>query len=201
MYDPGRAGGSAPPLEDADPDWPLRELRAMADRVHFSEVAERVAKKHAGLSAAARPAFTDAKARLYASAIEARNWGAADALYAEEIRRLDPGGFEMIAGAERWARAISALLAESLGRSGALWRYMSAEELASFAGGTFESRVEADGGRRGYKAFSMRPSYYFEKRPALVRVPIDEGVRRAVRPAVYTAMPRPISSAQERRSA
>ena len=198
MTDPGRAGGSEPPPDGVDPDGPLRELRSMMDLMPFHEIAERVADKYARLATNILPIFTDAQARLYASAIAAKNWSEADALYLEELRRQDPFVFRTTLEAEGWAKAFNALLDEKLGRICALWRYMSVEELASFAGGTFESRVEADGGRRGYKAFSVHASRYFAERPAIVEVPIDAGVRRAVRPAGYTALPRPSSPDQER---
>lgn len=87
---------------------------------------------------------------------------------------------------------------EELGKADVLLRWIGAEEIQSYAGGTFESRVEADGGRRGYKAFSIARNVYSQTRPVAVTVPINGDVRRVVEPAVYTSLPRPLDASEER---
>ena len=98
----------------------------------------------------------------------------------------------------RGGLGLSVVLNEESGRISTLWRWMDLEELQSYEDGTFQSRVENDGGRRGYKAFSMGENPYARERPVAVSVPIDWAVRSAIKTASYTALPRPLQPSAER---
>ena len=75
---------------------------------------------------------------------------------------------------------------------------MDMGELTSYLDGTFESRTERDGGRRGYKAISLGENIHADTRPASLAVPTDDAMRGAIRAASYTALPRFIQPKDER---
>ena len=65
-------------------------------------------------------------------------------------------------------------------------------------GGTFESRTVPGKGRRGCRLFSLWTNGYALERPVRMAVPVDDVVRGKLGTAVYTAVPCPVSSAEER---
>ena len=75
---------------------------------------------------------------------------------------------------------------------------MDLAELPSYRDGTFKSRTEAGGGSRRYKPFSLWFNVYYRERPASATVPVDDEIRRALRPAAYTAVPWSVSSVDEK---
>ena len=117
---------------------------------------------------------------------------------ATALRRYDPYALSELLDAEAYARAFNVLLVENLALIRLLVRYIDAVEIPSYAGGTFESRIEDDGERRGYKALSIYENPFSATRPVTVVVPIDREVRQVVRPVAYTAMLRPLPRAEER---
>ena len=65
-------------------------------------------------------------------------------------------------------------------------------------GGTFESRIEDDLTRRGFKALSMNPRLKFLSRKVKMEVPLGYDVRRRVNCVRYTSLPRQIEAKDER---
>lgn len=187
------------PLDGVEVDLKLAELRAMVGAGEpVLQIARHLAEKYDLATVGPRTVMENAAYAVYESAVIDRDWGKADPMYANSLSDLYPAKCDEMVDGEGWARAFSIVLSDELGRIDALWRRMSLKEVPSYEGGTFESRTEKDGGRRGYVALSIYDKPYFGVRRAAMRVPIDGAVRKAVRPAVYTALPRPLQPFQER---
>ena len=88
-------------------------------------------------------------------------------------------------------------LACAASEAGTIYRWMGLEELPIYLDGTLKSRTEAGGGSRRYKPFSLWLNAYASKRPASATVPVDK-IRRALRPAAYTAVPWSVPSVDEK---
>lgn len=190
---------SASPLDGVDVDGPLRALRYRTANESFPQMAQFIAKKYARLPTDPRAVVPAAPSiARYMSAFRARNWLEADGIYMAELRHQNRGAFMSTLFAEGDARAFNRLLMEELASSNVLLRSMTVAELPSYEGGTFESRREIDGGRRGYKAFSLYENVYSAERPVTMSVPISEDIRRLVSTATYTALPRPLQPSEER---
>ena len=187
------------PLDGVEADWKLDELRAMVGAGEsVLQIARRLAKKYDLPTVGPEVVMTGELYAAYESAVIDRNWNEADPMYANACSDLYPTECDEMVDGEGWARALNAMLRDEIGRINVLWRWMSMKEVPSYEGGTFESRIEKDGGRRGYKSLSMYENLYSGVRRAAMRVPIDGAVRQAVRPAAYTALPRPLQPFQER---
>lgn len=78
------------------------------------------------------------------------------------------------------------------------YRWIDPPELESYTGGTFESRIEEDGTRRGFKALTINPRLRFEGRKIRVRVPVNGSIRNSIRCVRYTVLPRRIQEGNER---
>lgn len=188
------------PLDDVDVSGPLRELRRrLAAGETVLQLAVYVAFTHELLPVEPWEILdAGAETERYTSAANAKNWPEADRIYMEALLNKDPLAFQQTLETEGWARALNVILDENFDQIDVLWRWISPEEVQSYSGGTFESRVEEDGGRRGFKALSIGPNAYSMERSVYVIVQIDENIRRvAVRPD-YTALPRPLESHEER---
>ena len=187
------------PLDGVEVDWKLGKLRAMVGAGEpVLRIAQRLSEKYDLATVGPETIMTDREYATYKSATIGRRWGEADAMYANVLSDLYPKKYSEMLDGEGRARAFNIVLNDKLSQIDTLWRRMDLKEVPSYEGGTFESRMEKDGGRRGYMALSMYDSPYFGVRLASMRVPIDGIVRRAVKPAVYTALPRPLLPFQER---
>lgn len=186
-------------LDNVNTDAALRELRGRLGRGDFWQVVRYVSKAYRSLVKKQQAAlFATSMAGLHASAVQAKDWNRADPICVEALRRYDPYALGEILDAEAYARAFNVLLAENLALIRLLVRYIDTVEIPSYAGGTFESRREDGGKRRGYKALSMYENPFSATRPVTVVVPIDIEMRRVVRPVAYTALLRPLPRAEER---
>lgn len=187
------------PLDGVEVDWKLAELRAMVGAGEpVLQIARYLAKKYDLATIGPKTVMGDAAYAMYKSAVTDKNWNEADPMYSNSLSDLYPAKCDEMVDGEGWARALNVMLKDELDRIGALWRRMDLKEVPSYESKTFESRVEKDGGRRGYVALSMYDAPYLRVRRAVMRVPIDGAFRQAVKPAVYTALPRPLMSFQER---
>lgn len=199
--DPGRAGWIRVTGSESwgSRSGPLDEMRAWKRSEGLLFAVERAVGKHDGLPREPWLALNASyKTDRYLSALRAKDWPEADRTYLEALRPFGPALFRATLRAQRWAAAINVLMAEELTEAPILLRYIDVDELVSYAAGTFESRIEADGRRRGYKAFSLSTNHFSVERPVIVAVPVDAGVRRAVELAEYTALPRPLEPPEER---
>ena len=138
------------------------------------------------------------ESEAYARAAGAKDWSLADKICLDWLKTYDLPAYRYTLYMESLAREFTEALAYNASRAGTLYRWMNLEELPSYLDGTFKSRMEADGGSRGYKAFSLWINAYAGKRPAPATVPVDDEIRSALRPAAYTAVPWPVQSADER---
>ena len=187
------------PLDGVEVDWKLGKLRAMVGAGEpVLRIAQRLSEKYDLAAVGPEMIMTDGEYAVYKSAVNDRNWGKADSMYVNVFSDLYPIKYSEMLDGEGWARALNVVLSDELSQIDTLWRWMDLKEVPSYEGGTFESRLEKDGGRRGYKALSMYDNPYSGVRRAEMSVPIDSAVRRAVKPVVYTALPRSLQSFQER---
>lgn len=187
------------PLNNVNTDVALRELRSRLVQEDFFQVVKYVAKAYRSLAKKQQAALIAASmGALHALAIQAKDWNMADQMCIEALRRYNPNALREILHAEGYARAFNILLAENLARARTLVRYIDTVEVPSYAGWTFESRIEYGGWRRGYKAFSIYENPFSTTRPITVIIPIDREVRKVVRPVTYTALLRPLQQDEER---
>ena len=196
----GLGRGPESVLEGVDVDGPLRKLRGMLDAGKtVRQVAEYVAGKYGKLTNNPRKILDTApKIKQYSSAVAVKDWPEADWTYAEDLHYKDLALFKTAIIAEGWARALNIILAEEFIRIDTLHRWMNFAELPSYKDGIFQSRMEADGEYRLYKACSMAENAYAKTRPVALIVRIDEDIRRVVKLVSYTALPRPLRSRNER---
>lgn len=187
------------PPSGTDVDGPLRELRGRrgAGRT-VPQIARDVAAEHGLVTVEPREILAPQEYSRYRSAADAGDWRGADLMYAERLAIRRPAAFGAVRHAEIHARALNVILNESLARIRVLRRWIDPAELESYKHGTFESRIEADGGRRGCKLFSMGRNEYSKMRAVEVAVPVDARIRRAARTADYTALPRIADPSKER---
>lgn len=196
----GLGRGPESVLEGVDVDGPLRKLRGMLDAgATVRQVAEYVSEKHGWLPNEPWTILDVASgAERYRSAVAVKDWPEADWTYAEDLHYKDLALFKATIIAEGWARALNVILAEKFSLISTLHRWMNFAEIPSYKDGIFQSRVEADGECRLYKACSMDENTYAKTRPVALIVRIDEDIRRVVKLVSYTALPRPLRSRNER---
>lgn len=138
------------------------------------------------------------ESRAYAEAAGAGDWIGADRICLDRLEAVDCRAYLEMLRMECLAREFTRALAEEASGAATIYRWMDWEELASYLGGTFKSRTEAGGGCRRYKPFSLGLNGYAGVRPVGLAVPVDGAIRGALQPAVYTAVPWTVSSADER---
>ena len=138
------------------------------------------------------------ESKAYARAAGAKDWGLADKIYLDWLKIHDLLAYRHTLYMESLAREFTEALAHEVSRAGTIYRWMDLAELPSYLGGTLKSRTEAGGGSRRYKPFSLWFNVYSGGRPASVTVPVDGEIRRALRPAAYTAVPWSVPSVDER---
>ena len=109
-----------------------------------------------------------------------------------------PSNYNTVLDVEEWMRAFSGRLCSEAGTARSAYRWLDPPELESYANGTFESRVEGDHTRRGFKALSMNPGLNFDMRSVVLKVPLDHVIRKSIRCVPYTIMPRDIDAPDER---
>ena len=125
----------------------------------------------------------------YRSAAARKDWTAVDRAVLDPLARNHVKYGKFLA-AEEWMHAFAKRLrAEAEGANEAL-RWMDPPELQSYLEGTFESKVECGGTRRGFRALSLNPALNFLLRPVALVVQLDPGIRRSLRHVRYTALPR-----------
>lgn len=133
----------------------------------------------------------------YEAASTRKDWEEADRLFLDSLV-LDPPKYRRLLGVERTMRAFAPWLCGIALESEYAYRWIDPPELESCLGGTFESRIEHDGTRRGFKALSVNPELQFGKRKIRIRVPMNDAIRRNIWCVRYTAMPRKIEEEDER---
>ena len=134
-------------------------------------------------------AYRDAQAR--------KNWRSADKLFLDTLLR-DREMYNGFMDAEETARAFSAWLCGAALTSDHVYRWIDPPEVGSCTGGTFESRIDADGTRRGFKALTVNPGLLFGERKIRMRVPMSNAMYRHIRCVQYTALPRDLEEKDER---
>ena len=135
--------------------------------------------------------------RRYKSAQERKDWRESDMLFLDMLSR-NSARYRRLLDAENTARAFSAwLCGAALGRNHT-YRWLDPPEIESCVGGTFESRIEDNGTRRGFKALTVDPELWFDGRKIRMRVPIDRSMRGSIRCVQYTVMPRHMEEKDER---
>ena len=133
----------------------------------------------------------------YAEAHGRKNWGGSDRMFLDMLK-TDRVQYSRFLDAEETARAFSVWLCGTSLASDYVYRWINPPELGSCTDGTFESKIEEDGTRRGFKALTINPELRFEGRKIHMRVPMDGGMRSNVRCVHYTVMPRNLEEEDER---
>ena len=134
---------------------------------------------------------------MYMEARARKDRAEADRLFLDALVPDRAEYFKMVE-LEEEARAFSVwLCGTALGRDHAC-RWIGLPEIESCAGGTFESRIEDDGTRRGFKALAANPELWLGGRKIRMRVPADSAVRRSIRCVQYAALPRQTRGKDER---
>lgn len=126
-----------------------------------------------------------------------KNWPKADKIFLDALAVTRPG-YNALLDTEEWMRAFSCRLCSEAGTARSAYRWLDPPELESYVNGTFESRVESNHTRRGFKALSMNPSLNFDMRRVALEVPLGHGMRKSIRCVPYTIIPRRIAVPDER---
>ena len=177
-----------------------RRAFADLDGGDFLDTASRIADKAIRFRTDPYEALGDGSLefRMYARMKNAGDWAGADKTYLDWLKARDPVLYIETLEMEGLAREFNQNHRWRVSGSPSFIRWMDMEELASYLDGTFESRTEKDGGRRGYKALSLGENIHRFKRPASLEVPTDDTMRGAIRAAAYTALPRFVPPEDER---
>lgn len=137
------------------------------------------------------------KSEAYGRAAKAGDWTAADKTLMDVLKIRDPVLYNRTLRVESMARMFNHALAGKICTARFVYRWAHTVELPSYLNGTFESRVETGGGRRGYKAVSVEKNIHANERPVLIIVSADE-IRSSLSPVTYTALPRADDAKDER---
>ena len=180
-------------------DWARFKFAQLAGG-DFLEMARAVARLARQLNVDPYAALGDGspESRTYEKMVAVGDWPGADKTYLDLIKVRDPELYLLTLNMEGLACEFNAALAKKLSESSHIYRWMHKVELPSYLCGTFESKVESDGRYREHKAFSLGINIHSKKRPVSLTVPLDGAIRCVIRAAVYTALPRFISSTDER---
>lgn len=133
----------------------------------------------------------------YRTAVARKDWAVADLLVLDTLAQ-NRAVYARVLDTEAWMLAFSGRLCAEVETAHAAFRWLDPPELESYLGGTFESRVEDNRARRGFKALSMNPSLKFFLRKVTMTVPLDRGIRRRVKCVRYTTLPRQVKVEDER---
>ena len=126
-----------------------------------------------------------------------KNWPKADKMFLDALA-VTPSSYNAVLDAEEWMRAFSYRLCFEARTARKAYRWLDPPELESYINGTFESRVESNHTRRGFKALSMNPSLNFDTRSVALEVPLGHVMRKSIRCVPYTIIPRRIAVPDER---
>lgn len=133
----------------------------------------------------------------YEAAQAQKDWDDSDLLFLNGLEQ-NPAKCQGVLDAESTMRAFSAWLCGTALASDHAYRWIDPPELRSCVGGTFESRIEADGTRRGFKALAANPELWLNRRKVHMQVPLDGSLRRRIRRVQCTVLPRHIKGRNER---
>ena len=84
------------------------------------------------------------------------------------------------------------------GDARAAFRWIDPPELQSYLGGVFESRMEDNRTRRGFKALTINPGLKFLWRKVMMTIPLNLDMRKCVKCVRYTTLPRQVKVEDER---
>ena len=114
-----------------------------------------------------------------------KKWPESDKVFLDALVVTHPD-YNALLDAEEWMRAFSGRLCSEARTAHRAYRWLDPPELESYVSGTFESRVESNLTRRGFKALSMNPSLNFDMRRVVLEVPLGHVLRKSIRCVPYT---------------
>ena len=186
------------PLDPGMLDRARREF-ALLDKDGFLDAANRIAEM-------AKELITDPyeilgsgnrESRTYAEVAGAGEWDRANRTCLDRFKILNPDRYRRMLYMECMARRFTSALACEVSGAETLHRWMDFVELDSYLDGTFESRGEESEEQSGCKRFSLGPNGYTGDRPVHLTVPVNDDIRSALRPTVYTAVPWPVPAVEK----
>ena len=135
-------------LDDLPIETVLRQVKVVAGVDALSELLDR-SRFEGGV-------ISDA----YRAAAARKDWMEVDQLALDALAR-NRAVYAKVLDAEAWMYAFSGRLCTEAETAHAAFRWIDTTELQSYLGGTFESRVEDNLARRGFKALSINSSLNF----------------------------------------
>ena len=141
--------------------------------------------------------FADVEASRYKAAQARKDWRVSDRMFLDKLAQ-DSTKYRKLLNAEEAMRAFSAWLCGTALNRDYVYRWIDPPEIQSCMGGTFESKIEADDTRRGFKALTVNPGLWFRGRRIRMRVPMDSVMRMGIWCVRYTVLPRKIDAKDER---
>ena len=133
----------------------------------------------------------------YEAAQMRKDWAESDRLFLDALVK-DRARYRRIIDSEETMYAFSAWLCGTALGSDRAYRWIDPPELESYTSGTFESRIEEDRTRRGFKALTANPELWFEGRKIKIHVPIGDIIHTSIRCVQYTTLPRRMRESDER---
>ena len=133
----------------------------------------------------------------YHTAEARKDWKVADRLVLDTLA-LNRTVYARVLDAEAWMLAFNERLCAEAETAHVAFRWLDTQELESYLGGTFESKVEDNCTRRGFKALSMNRNLNFLLRKVTMTVPLNLDMRRCIKCVRYTTLPRRVKVEDER---
>lgn len=133
----------------------------------------------------------------YEAAQMRKDWAESDRLSLDALVE-DRAGYRRIIASEETMCAFSAWLCGTALGADRTYRWIDPPELEIYTSETFESRIEEDGARRGFKALTTNPKLWFEGRKIKIQVPIGNIIHTSIRCVRYTTLPRRMRESDER---
>ena len=133
----------------------------------------------------------------YHAAAARKDWKSVDQLVLDTLAR-NRAVYAKVLGAEAWMYAFGGRLCAEAETAHAAFRRIDPPELQSYLGGVFESKMEDNRTRRGFKALTINPGLKFLWRKVMMTIPLNLDMRKCVKCVRCTTLPRQVKVEDER---
>ena len=172
-------------LDDLPIETVLRQVKVVAGVDALSELLDR-SRFEGGV-------ISDA----YRAAAARKDWMEVDQLALDALAR-NRAVYAKVLDAEAWMYAFSGRLCTEAETAHAAFRWIDPLELQSYLGGVFESKMEDNRTRRGFKALTINPDLKFLWRKVMMTIPLNLDMRKCIKCVRYTTLPRQVKVEDER---